>query len=62
MRRMFWFLLGAVCGASAVIWVRRKAESVAERLTPSALLEELRHVVLLLWDKARSLLQPGTEG
>ena len=62
MRRVFWFVLGAIAGASAVIWVRRKAEAVAERLTPSALVEELRRVVVALWDKARSLLSPVDEG
>lgn len=62
MRRVFWFVLGAIAGASAVIWARRKAEAVAGRLTPSALLEELRRVVSALWDNARSLLSPVDEG
>lgn len=62
MRRIFWFLLGAIAGASAVIWVRRKAELVAERLTPAALLAELRNVVSLLVDRASSLLRSVDEG
>lgn len=62
MRRVFWFVLGAIAGASAVIWARRKAEAVAERLTPSALFEELRRVVTALWEKARSLLSPVDQG
>lgn len=62
MRRVFWFVLGAIAGASAVIWARRKAEAVAERLTPSALFDELRRVVAALVDKARSLLSSVDEG
>lgn len=62
MRRVFWFVLGAIAGASAVIWTRRKAEAVAERLTPQALVEELRRVLTTLWDKARSLLSSVDEG
>lgn len=62
MRRVFWFVLGAVAGASAVIWARRKAEAVAERLTPAALVDELRRVLAALWDKARSLLSSVDEG
>ena len=55
MRRIVWFILGAVAGASAVVWVRRTAGAVAEKLTPSALLAELRSVVAALWSKAKSL-------
>lgn len=62
MRRVFWFVLGAIAGASAVIWARRKAEAVAERLTPSALFDELRRVLAALVDKARSLLSSVDEG
>ncbi|MGA0862896.1 MAG: hypothetical protein ACO3RB_03295 [Ilumatobacteraceae bacterium] len=62
MRRMFWFFLGAVAGASAVVWVRRKAESVAEKLTPAALFEELRHIATVLWSKVWSLVRPVDEG
>lgn len=62
MRRVFWFVLGAIAGASVVIWARRKAEAVAERLTPSALFDELRRVLAALVDKARSLLSSVDEG
>lgn len=62
MRRVFWFFLGVFAGASAVVWVRRKAESVAERLTPAALFEELRNVATVLWSKVQSLVRPVDEG
>ena len=61
-KRLFWFVLGAVAGATAVIWVRRKAEAVAERLTPSAILEELRSVAVALWEKATNLRGSEPQG
>ncbi|MBM3717760.1 MAG: hypothetical protein FJW53_02160 [Actinobacteria bacterium] len=57
-RRMFWFILGGVAGATSVVWVRRKAEAVAEKLTPSAILAELRAVVVALWEKLGELRAP----
>ena len=61
-KRLFWFLLGVLAGATSVIWVRRKAEAVAERLTPSAILEELRTVALALWEKANNLRGSAPQG
>ena len=34
MRRLFWFVSGAVAGASIVVWVKRTIVSVSEKLTP----------------------------
>lgn len=59
-RRLFWFVLGAVAGATAVVWVRRKAEAVAEKLTPTAILAELRHVAIALWERLNDLIRPET--
>lgn len=59
-RRLFWFVLGVIAGATAVVWVRRKAEAVAEKLTPTAILAELRHVAIVLWEKLNDSLRPGT--
>lgn len=61
-KRLFWFLLGVVSGATAVIWVRRKAGAVAERLTPSAILEELRAVAVALWEKLNELRGSAPQG
>ncbi len=41
MRRLFWFVLGAIAGASGVLWARRKAIAAAEKMTPSAILSVL---------------------
>lgn len=49
MRRMFWFVLGAISGVSGVLWVRRKAIAAAEKMTPSAILS-------VLIDSAKSLV------
>lgn len=49
MRRLFWFVLGAIAGASGVLWARRKAIAAAEKMTPSAILS-------VLIDTAKSLV------
>ena len=41
MKRMFWFVLGAFAGAYAVLWGKRKATQVAERVTPEAVVNAL---------------------
>lgn len=37
MKRLFWFLLGAIAGAYAVTMGKKKAAEVAESLTPEAI-------------------------
>ena len=49
MRRMFWFVLGAISGVCGTLWVRRKAVAAAEKMTPSAILA-------VLIDSAKSLV------
>lgn len=49
MRRLFWFVLGVICGVTGVFWVRRKAIAAAEKMTPSAILS-------VLIDSAKSLV------
>lgn len=60
MRRMFWFVSGAVAGASIVVWVKRAIASVSEKLTPSniadAIAAGLRRSVMALSDGVRSLI------
>ena len=50
MKRLFWFLLGAVAGAYAVMWGKKKATVVAESLTPEAIARSL-------FDTARALVR-----
>lgn len=38
-RRLFWFVLGAIAGAYGALWARRMAEDVSKQLTPAALVE-----------------------
>jgi hypothetical protein len=41
MKRLFWFCLGVVAGATGLMWARRKAIAAAEKITPSAILSVL---------------------
>jgi uncharacterized membrane protein len=50
MKRLFWFLLGAIAGAYAVLWGKKKATEVAENLTPEAIARSL-------FDTARALVR-----
>jgi hypothetical protein len=49
MKRLFWFFLGVVAGATGLMWARRKAIAAAEKITPSAILS-------VLIDSAKSLV------
>lgn len=50
MKRLFWFLLGAIAGAYAVVFGKKKATEVAESLTPEAIARSL-------FDVARALIR-----
>lgn len=50
MKRLFWFLLGAIAGAYAVVFGKKKATEVAESLTPEAIARSL-------FDAARALIR-----
>ena len=41
MRRMFWFVSGAIAGASIVVWVQRTITSVSEKLTPANIMNAI---------------------
>jgi hypothetical protein len=41
MKRLFWFVAGAVAGAYAVTFGKKKATEVAESLTPEAIARSL---------------------
>jgi len=60
MRRLFWFVSGAVAGASIVLWVQRTIVSVSEKLTPAniadAIAAGLRRSVIALSDGVMSLI------
>jgi len=60
MRRMFWFVSGAVAGASIVVWLKRTIASVSEKLTPAhiadAIASAVRRGVMALSDGAMSLI------
>lgn len=60
MRRFFWFVLGVICGAYAMVWVRQKASAIGEKLTPSAILHTLLDAVKFLLDSLIDLLKRDT--
>jgi hypothetical protein len=35
-RRLFWLGLGAAAGSGATVWVRRRVEQLARRITPQS--------------------------
>lgn len=57
MRRLFWFCLGALCGAYGILWTRKKAIAIGERLTPRAIAYALLDTVKFLIDKLIDLLK-----
>ena len=60
MRRIFWFVSGAVAGASIVVWVKRTIVSVSEKLTPAhiadAIAAGVRRSVMAVSDGLVSLI------
>ena len=60
MRRLFWFVSGAVAGASIVVWVKRTIVSVSEKLTPAHIADSIaagvRRSVMALSDGLVSLI------
>jgi len=60
MRRLFWFVSGAIAGASILIWVQRTIASVSEKLTPARIFDAVatgvRRGILVLSDGVMSLV------
>ena len=60
MRRLFWFVSGAIAGASILIWVQRIIVSVSEKLTPARIADAIatgvRRGILALSDGVMSLV------
>ena len=60
MRRMFWFVSGAIAGAGIVVWVKRAIVSVSEKMTPAhiadAIATGVRRGVMALFDGVVSLI------
>lgn len=54
MRRLFWFLLGVVAGIYGTLWVRNTASDLSQRLSPSAILEQVVEVVRAMVERVRA--------
>lgn len=49
MRRLFWFLVGVIAGIYGTLWVRNTASDLSQRLSPSAILEQVIEVLRQGW-------------
>ena len=60
MRRLFWFVSGAIAGASILKWVQRTMVSVSEKLTPARIADAIatgvRRGILALSDGVMSVV------
>lgn len=45
MRRMFWFGLGAVCGAFGAVYLQRRVTAIRERYTPPAVANRMTDAI-----------------
>jgi hypothetical protein len=54
MRRLFWFLLGIVAGIYGTLWVRNTASDLSQRLSPSAILEQVVEVLRTLVERVKT--------
>ena len=61
MRRLFWFVMGAIAGVTGVSYARRKAREIAEKLTPTAVFDALVEIVRVVVRKIFELVKPVSE-
>ena len=61
MRRLFWFVMGAIAGVTGVSYARRKAGEIAEKLTPAAVFDALVEIVRVVVRKIFELVKPVSE-
>ena len=54
MRRLFWFFLGVVAGIYGTLWVRDTASDLSQRLTPSAILEQVVEVLRSVFERVKA--------
>ena len=55
-RRVFWFLLGAVCGVLGVAWARRKTDELREAVTVGSVARLGARTAVALWQRLSLLL------
>ena len=61
MRRLFWFVTGAIAGVTGMSYARRKAGEIAEKLTPAAVFDALVEIVRVVVRKIFELVKPESE-
>lgn len=48
-RRLFWFVLGAVCGVLGVEWARRRANEIREAITVESVARLGAQIAVATW-------------
>ncbi|MFZ9444855.1 MAG: hypothetical protein ACO277_01735 [Ilumatobacteraceae bacterium] len=50
-RRLFWFVLGAVCGVLGVEWARRRANEIREAITVESVARLGARTAVIVWHR-----------
>lgn len=50
-RRLFWFVLGAVCGVLGVAWARRRANEIREAITVESVARLGARTAVIVWHR-----------
>ncbi len=50
-RRLFWFVLGAVCGVLGVEWARRRANEIREAITVESVARLGARIAVIVWHR-----------
>ena len=51
LRRLFWFVSGAVAGIAGVAWVKRRATEMREAITLASVLRSMRDLAVFLFQR-----------
>jgi hypothetical protein len=56
-RRVFWFLLGAVAGITGMSWLKKTMTALADRMTPGNIADAAFHSLTAVLQKAAELIR-----
>ena len=60
-RRIFWFVVGAVAGITGMSWLKKTMSSLADRMTPANIAEAAVHSLTAVLNKAIELIRLGID-
>lgn len=61
MKRLFWFTVGVVVGIYGTLWVRNTASDLSQRLSPSAILEQVLEVLRQGWVRLQAAVSGAAD-